>query len=157
MKKNEEYLFFYKENKIVIKTGKKIDIGGEIIYYAYTDFKHLLALAECREKALENCVKRIKFAIQLSEKNIILMRQDQATTLAKKYFEENYINKTSIKDHYATLSYGVSVEDEILTLIVYNWEFCHSTDDSKPKIVAYIYVNLLTGECDMIENKDKLK
>lgn len=120
MKKNEEYLFFYKENKIVIKTGKKIDIGGEIIYYAYTDFKHLLALAECREKALENCVKRIKFAIQLSEKNIILMRQDQATILAKKYFEENYINKTSIKDHYATLSYGVSVEDEILTLIVYN-------------------------------------
>lgn len=153
MKDNEEYVFNYEGNRIIIKTGKAIDVDGGIVYCAYTRFKKLNALAECKEKALENCVKRIKFAVMLSKRKVKLINRNQATILAKKYFSDNYTNKSLIKDRYKTLSYSVFVEDDILTFTVLGSLSCNSTSDDKLDTIAFIFVNLLTGECDMIENK----
>ena len=82
----EKYSYFYKEKKILIETGKKHDNTGEMIYYAKSGFGNIVALAECKDAALEKCVKKIKFSMSLSEKNIILMKQEQAVALAKRYF-----------------------------------------------------------------------
>ena len=65
MNENDEYIFYYKNRNFLIKTGKRTEDTGDTVYYARTEFKNILALAECKEKALENCVKKIKFKISL--------------------------------------------------------------------------------------------
>lgn len=153
MKDKEEFCFRYKNNNIVIRTGKKNDVTGEVIYYARTNFKNILALAECKEKALENCVNRIKFSFLLSEKKISLISQKQAILLAKKYFEENTSDKSLIKEHADKLSYSFGAEDKIFTLNVILSDCQKLNENDTKEMIAIIYVDLITGKCDMIEKR----
>ena len=153
MNENEEYIFFYRDRNIIINTGKKTNITGEIIYYAQADFNNVFAVAECKEKALENCVKKIKFVVSLLEKDVKLISQPQAITLAKKYFEENFTNKELIKNGLDALSYNVVVEDEIFIFSVTAFNSHESVDSNKMNVIAIVYINLVTSECDMIENR----
>lgn len=157
MNKNEEYFFAYKGRDIIIKIGKKNNIEGVAVFYAKTNFNNIFALAECQEKALENCIKKIKFYISLLEKNINLISQDKAIMLAKKYFQENFRNKELIKCHLSKLSYNIYVENEILTFSITVSNFQELLDNNSMNIIAVVYVNLITTECDMVENTNNLK
>lgn len=148
----EEYNYFYKDRKIIIKAGKESDLSGDALYYAKANFKGILALAECKEKALENCIKKIKFSISLLEKKIGLIEQNKAIVLAKKCFEKNFSNKEIIKCYRNKLSYNIFVEDETLTLTVTVSNNYEISDVKEMDVIAIIYVNLITGECDIIEN-----
>ena len=110
-------------------------------------------MAECKEKALENCVKKIKFVVSLLEKDVKLISQQQAITLAKKYFEENFTNKELIKNCFDALSYNAVVEDETFIFSVTAFNFHESVDSNKMNVIAIVYINLVTSECDMIENR----
>jgi len=157
MKKNEKYFFAYKGKNIIIKTGKKNSIEGETIYYAKTNYNDICALGECKEKALENCIKKIKFNISLLERDITLISQNKAIMLAKKYFEENFRNKDLIKHKADILSYNIFVENEIFTFTITASIFDEIIDSSSMNIIAIIYINLITNECDMVENMINIK
>lgn len=153
MKDKEEFNFYFKNENIVIKTGKKNDVTGNVIYYAKTNFRNILALAECKEKALEICVNRIKFSFLLSEKEISLITQKQAILLAKKYFEENFSDKSVMKDHFDKLSYSFGAEDKVFTFNVILSGYQKLNENDIGEIIAIIYVDLITGKCDMIEKR----
>ena len=163
MKDNEEYLFFLEGRPIMIRIGKSVDVDGQIVYWAESNFRRAYyTLAENLEAALEKCVKKIKLAMKQQNKEVKLMKDDQAAALAEKYFFENYTNRTVIKEHLDEFWPGYMAEGETLTFTVKKCgDKDHAYDQDRlpedpPTTVAIVYVNLLTGECDMIENKAEL-
>lgn len=52
----ERYSFFYKDKNIIIEIGKFKECD-QIVYVAKSNFKSIVAVAECGETALRNCVK----------------------------------------------------------------------------------------------------
>lgn len=161
MKENEEYLFFLEGRSITIRSEKSVDADGQITYYAQSDFMDVCAQAENWMAVLEKCVKKIKFAMKQQKKEVELMKHDLAVALAKKYFLDTYINRTVVRDHLDELWHGNSVEDETLTFFVWKGgedDLCRDKLLEDPlTTVAVVYVNLLTGECDMVENIEGLK
>lgn len=153
----EEYNYSYEDRNIIIKVGKKSNTLGETLYFAKTNYKHIIAFAECKEKVLENCIKKIKFSIALFEKKINLIEQNQAINSAKKCFEDNFMNNETINYYKDNLSYNIFVEDEILTLNVTVSKVDNSIKSKSMDVVAVVYVNLITGECDIIKNTQVLK
>lgn len=157
MKGTEEYLFFLEGNPIRIGVGKIVDVDGQTIYWAQSDFKPVFYIqAENLEVALENCVKEIKLAMKQKKKEVKLIKQDRAAALAKKYFLENYTNRTVIKEHLDELWHEEMVGGQNLSFFVKKESDKDHLNDP-PITVAIVYVNRLTGECDMIENKAELK
>lgn len=157
MKENDEYLFFLEGNPVMIGVGKIVDVDGQTIYWAHSNFKPVYNIqAENLEVALEKCVKEIKLAMKQKKKEVKLMKQDRAAALAKKYFLENYTNRTVIKEHLDELWHEDMVEGETLSFFVKRESDKGHLNDP-PITVAIVYVNRLTGECDMIENKAELK
>lgn len=151
----EEYSFSYKDKKYDIKTGKQKDVSGDMLYYAKSNFKNILSLAESKETALENCIKKIKFTVSLIDKKINLIDEKEAVILAKKYFQNYYQQKDILKNSTKKISYNIYVEDEILTFNITASKDVESSFNSKKLyVIAIIYVNLITGECDMIEKKN---
>lgn len=142
----KKYNYLHNDNKIIIKVGKKSNDLGENIYYARANYKNIIAFAECEESALENCVKKIKFSTALLERKIELLKEEVAVGLAKTFFENNFSNRELTYNHKNNLSYGIFVEDDLLTLNV------TISDGKVTDIIAIIYVNLVTGECDMVES-----
>ncbi len=142
------YNYFYKNRNIIITVWRKSS-NDETVYLAKSDFKNISAMAECWEKALENCVKRIKFAFSLLEKEVCLIDQDQAVILAKRHFEK--YNNELFKRYKDRLSYSVFVEDELMTLDVLISEENIPLKDKSLTTIAIVYANLITGECDMVE------
>jgi len=157
----EEYCYLYNGKSIAIKVGKCDNALGETVYYAKSKYKRIYSIAECPDKALEKCVRKIKFSISLSQKQISLLKQDKATALAKSFFERNYSDKCLVKELKEKLSYNVCVEDEILTFqATLSTSNIDSPIDEQMKpltVIAIIYVNLITGECDMVETKGKIQ
>lgn len=142
------YNYFYKDRNITITIWRKSS-NDESAYLAKSDYKNISAMAECWEKALENCVKRIKFAFSLLEKEVCLIDQNQAVILAKRYFEKcNYKLFKRFEDR---LSYSVFIEDETMTLDVLISEENISLKDRSLTIIAVVYVDMITGECDVVE------
>lgn len=144
----ERYGFLYKDKNIIIEIGKFKEYG-QIIYVAKSNFKNIIAVAECWETALQNCVKKIKFAFLLSEKKVRLMNENQAKAIVKKQFGSEFDDM--YRRYGDRLSHSVFVEDELMIFnIVISEKDKHEGDYILPSI-AIVYVNLITGECDMVK------
>lgn len=74
-----------------------------------------------------------------------------------KCFEDNFMNNETINYYKDNLSYNIFVEDEILTLNVTVSKVDNSIKSKSMDVVAVVYVNLITGECDIIKNTQVLK
>lgn len=165
MEENEEYMFLLEGTPITIRLEKLVDADGQITYYARSDFMDVCTRAANWMAVLEKCVKKIKFAMKQQKKEVELMKHDKAVALAEKFFLDTYINRTLIRDHLDELWHEDSVEDGTLTFFVgKGGDMDHPDDlckdkllDDPPITVAVVYVNLLTGECDMVENIEGLK
>jgi hypothetical protein len=142
----KKYNYIHEGKKIIIKVGKKSNNLGETIYFARTNYENIISLAECEESALENCVKKIKFSTALLERKIKLLKEEVAVGFAKAFFEDNFSNRELICSHKNNLSYSIFVKDDILTLNV------TISNVKLINTIAIIYVNLVTGECDMVES-----
>lgn len=150
--KLEEYVFSCGEKDIMIKAGQVIEDSRRIVYCAYTNFENISTFDECKEKALKKCMERIEFAMLRLKKDVKLLKWEQAADLAQTYFKENYTNKEILGDSHLKFFGTPMIEDELLTHTIFYYDV---RDRANGRIynVAIVYVNLLTGECSMIENK----
>lgn len=148
----EIFNFSFKNKNIIIKVQRH-SRNDEIIYVAKSSFRNITAVGECWETALEKCIKRIKFAFLRLEKKINLLKENEARAIVKEHF------RFELDDLYRRygdrLSDSVFVEDELMTFNMLVSEKNEPTNKAMPS-AAIVYVNLITGECEMVMNCKEL-
>lgn len=144
----EKFSFSYKDKNITIEI-REFKEYDQIIYVAKPNFKNIIVVAENWETALHNCIKKIKFAFLRLEKKVKLMNESQAIAIAKGHFCEEF--EELYRRYGDRLSYSVSVEDEVMTFDMLVSAKGEPSDKIMPS-VAIVYVNLITGECDLVKN-----
>lgn len=152
----EEFEYFLDDLKLLIKVGKRYDKEQkQNLYYAKTDYKNILSISESREKAIEYCLKKVKFKNAILKGDIKVMNEEEGIIIAKKAFKEHFANRPDINKIVPHLSFNLGTDDELLTInITYSKEYKFQESIKKlPAVFAMIFVNLVTGKCEVLENK----
>lgn len=152
----EEFEYLFNELKVKIKVGKIYDEGTkQNLYFAKSNYKDIFSVSELRENAIKFCVKKVKFRYNVIHGKIKLISEEDGITIAKKYFNNYFINRTEMKNIIPNLSFNFEVDDEILIINV-TYSKIDNLENAKNKfmdIFVMLFVNLITGECELLENK----
>ena len=152
----EEFEYFFNELKVKIKVGKIYDEGTkQTLYFAKSNYKNIFSISELRENAIKYCIKKIKFKYDIIHGKIKLISEKDGIVIAKKYFNNYFLNRTEIKNIIPKLSFNFEVDDEILIINV-TYSKIDNFENAKNKfmdVFVMIFVNLITGECELLENK----
>ena len=84
-----------------------------------------------------------------------MISEKDGIVIAKKYFNNYFLNRTEIKNIIPNLSFDFEVDDEILIINV-TYSKTDDFENTKSKLLdvfVMLFVNLITGECELLENK----
>lgn len=152
----EEFEYFFNELKVKIKVGKIYDEGTkQTLYFAKSNYKNIFSISELRENAIKYCIKKIKFKYDIIHGKIKLISEKDGIVIAKKYFNNYFLNRTEIKNIIPNLSFDFEVDDEILIINVtyFKTDDFENTKSKLLDVFVMLFVNLITGECELLENK----